>query len=56
MTDFMFSFELDGSAIPRCEDWVNATYNENIVIVENKLKTTLNSTLYGFIQVAGLLL
>ena len=51
VTDFMFSFEIDGSAIPRCEDWVNATYNENIVIVENELKTTLNSTLCGFIQV-----
>ena len=50
VTDFGFSFELDSSTIPHCEDWVNTMYEENINIVENGMKNTLNSTLCGFIQ------
>ena len=52
ITDFTFSFKLDGSTIPRCEDWLKTQYAQNIDAVEREMTNTMNLAQCGLIQVS----
>ena len=51
VTGFTFSFKLDGSAIPRCEDWLKTQYAQNIEAVESEMMGTMNQAQCGLLQV-----